>query len=306
MSDLITTVTGLITDVRPEFESIAAAEETQVSFKSELSFALQIFQGSDYLVRIANSNPASLKAAILNIASIGLTLNPALKLAYLVPRKNKVCLDISYMGMTKLATDSGSIKWVKADIVRAADDFALNGMGKEPTHRFNPFAKDRGDILGAYCVAKTIDGEYLTDVMSLDELLDIRDRTEAYKSYEKDNSKLCPWVTDESEMMKKTVIRRAYKMWPKTYKLAEAIKVLNETDGIDFARVRDITPANEEQLKELDSIVSLIPGDTKGRLLKHLSEREKTAIEKLEDLTAEQAIYSINFLKEYLPKGATK
>jgi recombination protein RecT len=33
------------------------------------------------------------------VAAIGITLNPASKLAYLVPRDGMVCLDISYMGL---------------------------------------------------------------------------------------------------------------------------------------------------------------------------------------------------------------
>ncbi len=80
-----------------------------VNYDTEAMFAMQIINKNSYLMGIANSNPASLRDAVINIASIGLSLNPATKYAYLVPREKAACLDISYIGLIKLATDTGSI-----------------------------------------------------------------------------------------------------------------------------------------------------------------------------------------------------
>jgi recombination protein RecT len=101
----------------------------------------------------------------------------------------------------------------------------MNGFDREPTHKFNPFAKDRGEIVGVYCVAKTNHGDWVTDTMTIDEVYAIRDRSESYKA-----GKSTPWKTDPGEMIKKTIVKRASKMWPKTDRLDEAIHHLN-TDG---------------------------------------------------------------------------
>lgn len=146
-----------------------------------------------------------------------------------MPRDGKICLDISYMGLMDLAIDSGSIRWGQAELVYANDTFGLNGIDQQPTHIRNPFAKDRGDVVGVYVVVKTADGDYLTDAMSVDEINAIRDRSSAWKAWIS-KQKSCPWLTDWGEMAKKTVVKRAYKYWPKTERLDTAIHHLN-TDG---------------------------------------------------------------------------
>lgn len=61
--------------------------------------------------------------AVFNVALTGLTLNPTLKLAYLVPRYNnasrelEVHLEPSYQGLVKLVTDTGSAKSVSSQVV---------------------------------------------------------------------------------------------------------------------------------------------------------------------------------------------
>jgi recombination protein RecT len=196
-----------------------------IKFKAEAEFAVQVLMNNEYSLGIAVKNPDSVRNSVMNLAAIGLSLNPAKKQAYLVPRKNAICLDISYMGMVELAIASGSVRMVKAELVRANDTFEMNGFDREPTHKFNPFAKDRGEIVGVYCVAKTAHGDWMTDTMTIDEVYAIRDRSESYKA-----GKSTPWKTDPGEMIKKTIVKRASKMWPKTDRLDEAIHHLN-TDG---------------------------------------------------------------------------
>ena len=227
MTNAIATITNDIYATKDAFSAVA--NETGLNFEREAGFAVQAIQGNDYMTKVALSNRQSVVNAVTNIAAIGISLNPAKKQAYLVPRDGKVCLDISYIGLMNLAMGTGSIRWAQAELVHTNDSFSLNGMDRPPSHSFDPFSADRGDPKGVYVVVKTSDGDYLTETMSISEVNDIRDRSSAWKAWISKKAS-CPWVTDWPEMAKKTVVKRAYKYWPKTEQLEKAIHHLN-TDG---------------------------------------------------------------------------
>lgn len=214
----------LINQQRETFSRVCA--DASIEFEREASFAMQVLQGNDYLMNTAMRNKTSLQAAIVNVAAIGISLNPASKLAYLVPRDSKICLDISYIGMMHLAQQTGAIQWGQAVIVKANDTFELEGIDQPPTHKFNPFGEDRGDIIGVYVVVKCDNGDYLTHAMPISKVNDIRDRSSAWKAYQSKGTK-CPWVTDYEEMVKKTCVKQAAKYWPRRDRLDNAIHHMN-------------------------------------------------------------------------------
>jgi recombination protein RecT len=260
---------------------LPVVSDESVVWEKEKQFAIQALQANDYLSKIAESKPATLQNAIINIASIGISLNPALKHAYLVPRKGGVCLDLSYMGLLHLAQSSGVILWGQCKIVRANDTYQNAGLSKEPTHLANTFG-DRGDIVGAYCTVKTVDGDFLTEEMNITEIFEIRERSEAYKR------KSGPWKTDEGEMIRKTVVKRAYKYWPKCERLGSAIQMLND-NGEGVIAEKDITPFVENPIRELqDLLVNKDP----AQYLPWLK------VEKFEDVTEDQAAAAVLILRK--------
>lgn len=228
---------------------VSVLSDPSINFEREAVFAMQVLSRNDYTLKVAANNRQSVADAITNVASIGISLNPARKQAYLVPRDGRICLDISYMGLMDLAMATGSIRWAKAELVHERDRFELNGFDAPPTHSFKPFAKDRGPVVGVYVVVKTADGDYLTEAMGLDEVYAIRDRSSAWKAWIKDQ-KSCPWVTDEGEMIKKTCVKRAYKYWPKTERLEHAIHYLN-TDGGQGIDLSGQQPAADPAVADL-------------------------------------------------------
>jgi len=244
----IETVQALVLNTQPVFESVLC--DKSIQFQREAEFAMQIMQANDYLVECAVKNAQSVIDAVTNIAAIGISLNPAKKHAYLVPRKGKICLDISYMGLMELAIQSGSIRWAQAVLVHASDSFTVVGVDRPPVHERDPFAKERGNIIGVYVVAKTADGDYLTDTMTTDEINQIRDRSEAWKAWVS-KQKSCPWVTDWAEMAKKTVVKRAQKYWPKTERLEKAVHYMDTDGGEGINLNPDVLQLSSEQMDDV-------------------------------------------------------
>ena len=216
-----------------ERKFVDMAKRTGMDYAAESLFAFQACEKNSYLARVAANNPISMRMSLVNVAAVGLSLNPATSLAYLVPRDGQVILDISYQGLIKIATDIGSILWAKAELVYDSDEFEYRGVSREPVHRFNPFKKDRGEFVGVYCIAKTPDGDYLVETMTASEIYQIRDLSMAYTRG--GEGKKGPWEDFFGEMTKKSVIKRASKTWPKSARddrLQTAVKVLNEHEGL--------------------------------------------------------------------------
>lgn len=281
MTTALTAIESKVLSLENAFNKV---NNYQINFRKESLFALQLLRTNDFLLRAAQNKPESLENAIMNIAAIGITLNPAQKEAYLVPRGGQVCLDISYMGLIKLATDTGSVTWVQAEIVREKDVFEHLGVGQKPNHKFQPFG-DRGQMIGVYCVAKLSTGEFLTTVMSKAEIEEIRNKSSQA-------SKSGPWVTFFEEMAKKTVIKRASKLWPKSERVQEAVEILNQHEGIDFSKGAHIEPAregleaNEDTFAKLREVL-VAKGRTEDKLIGYINTQFKTEIKTIEEMTPE-------------------
>ena len=213
-----------------KFMELDAANGSLVDFAQECLFARQQLLKNEFTLKTAANNPNSLQAAVLNVAAIGISLNPASAHAYLVPRDGAICLDISYRGLSKIATDAGAIKWAKVELVYEHDKFSWRGPALAPDHEADPFS-DRGAIKGGYCIAKLPDGEILTEVMPVEEINKIRDTS---KAYQKGGG---PWKQWYEEMAKKTILKRAYKSWPQTpnrRRVDLAVEALHQSEGTAY------------------------------------------------------------------------
>lgn len=220
---------------------VGALTDSSLTWAKECQFAIQLFQRNQKLAETAIANPTSAQNAIINVAAIGISLNPASKLAYLVPRDGMVCLDISYMGLLHIAQSAGVIKWGQCKLVHESDEYETLGLDKAPAHKYKPFATpdERGSVIGGYCTVKTADGDYLTEEMSVSEIEEIRKVSKA------GTSPKGPWVNFWSEMARKTIVKRAYKYWPHADRLDNAVDMLNETEGVFTEPVMPYTPEKE-------------------------------------------------------------
>jgi phage RecT family recombinase len=271
----------IVQKTAPDFIKLAQIHGA-VHFEREASFAIQLIEEKDYLAQVAMSNPDSLRRAVLNVAAVGLSLSPVHGLAYLVPRDGRICLDISYRGYVHLAIEAGLILWAKAEIVHENDTYTFLGMNLMPDHEFQPF-KERGDVIGAYCVAKLSSGEYMVENMSTAQIHAIRDRSASWVK-----NKSGPWKTDPGEMFKKTVIKRAKKSWPNARpdsRFAAAQEIESDADDTIFETTAvDVTQERTERLLGIRECLKFL-GKEESNYVTYLARVVNRDIKSLEELT---------------------
>jgi phage RecT family recombinase len=228
-----------------------ASKHDWMDLSAEQNYAVQHLYKNSMAADTARANPVSVQNAITNLSSIGISLNPALRHAYLVPRDKAICLDISYMGLMHLAQEIGSILWGQAKIVYEKDEYVSMGLDKEPSHKYKAFG-DRGDKVGCYCTVKLPNGDFLTEEMDSEQVLAVRDKS---KSKSSDYS---PWNTFEAEMWRKTVVKRASKYWPKSSgRLDTAIHVINEHEGLENNDEENVTLVKKLQMYGSDEFTPI-------------------------------------------------
>ena len=214
-----------LTSAYPKFELINPEKA-----KSELGFAMQIFQQSEYLQRC---DPTSILNAVVNVARTSITLNPVMRLAYLIPRKNRCVLEFSYMGLVAMLRDNGCIKSISAHIVYSDEEFEYNIAENKIMHKPN-YAETEQEhnsrkIIGCYSRATLPNNEVVYEFMPMWEIEKVKRMSDG------SDSKFSAWQTWKDEMIKKSVIKRHFKMLISgnpTEPLSTALAIENENNQI--------------------------------------------------------------------------
>jgi recombination protein RecT len=183
-----------------------------------------------------NYDPRAVFCEVSKAAALGLLLDPQLGEAYIVPVWNGKSgrrepeLRCGYRGIMKLARQSDEIANLYPGEVRQNDHFiAEEGTAKRLEHRPD-YTKPRGKPVCYYAVVHYKDGTSDHEVMDMESLHAIRDRSDGWKAFRAGKIKSTPWATDEGEMCKKTVLRRLLKRVPQSPELSEALGMENAAD----------------------------------------------------------------------------
>lgn len=181
--------------------------------------------------KLMDCTRSSLMKATVEAAELGLSLNPALKEADILPvyNRRKSCLEAQlrtrYGGEIKLARQSDQISKIYAHAVREKDAFEYQyGLNKTLRHVPGGSGK-RGALTHAYCVWHFKDGDADFVVIDREYVDKIKDRS---PSKNKDGKLTGPWITDEEEMWRKTAVHYASKYMPMA---AEAFQRAVAIDG---------------------------------------------------------------------------
>ncbi len=264
-----------------------------LEFAAEARYALEAVCKSKALLKC---DPETLKDSMVHLAAMGLSLNPAAQQAALIPRWNTksdkfdCTASPMYRGLMKLATDTGLVTNITAEVVFECEEDSFDvDLGSQPFLKHKPKLfvhkeervinlgnEKENRLIGCYCVAhlKNSEWPHIT-VMDLQETMAIANASDAFNP-RKDNKKPSgPWVYWAGEMVKKAVIRRASKQWPlsddsKYQRLLTAIEIDNRAEANEMhAAVRadqieadlgeTLTDEQVIQIKDLCSTQDLDP-----------------------------------------------
>ena len=190
---------GLVPFIMQPKQAYIAAGGNEQDFNREANFTSDLLASNSYLLQCAKSDPQALVAAVKNVGLTGLSLNPELRLGYLVPFKGKIKFMSSYMGKIDILIRTGVVRSIQAELVYEKDQFVYRkGVNATLEHTPDIFAEDRGKLKGGYYIAVLANGQIQYDVMPEKRIQEIKGRSEAVKS-----GKTSPWDTDFEEMAKK-------------------------------------------------------------------------------------------------------
>lgn len=168
---------------------------------------------------IQKCDAVSIALCIYGCAQLGLMPDPQTGHAYLVPFKGKATLVVGYKGFVELARRrKDGVDGVVSQVVYEGDECELDlGTAHHIVHKpyYTVGAEDRGDPVFVYCVARMKSGEEYIEAMPWGEVLNIKQKVEK-------RGPSAVWRDHLYEMARKTVVRRAAKLWPQTPELAQA------------------------------------------------------------------------------------
>jgi recombination protein RecT len=224
-----------------EFKRYRSDEHLQ--WNIEKAYALEIISQSNALQKCSGE---SIARSLIDLGAMGLTLSPAMKLAYLIPYKNQCTVSPSYMGLEQIAYKTGFVEMIQTVLVHENDpEFNVwtDENGRHISHI--EASGNRGKITHAYCIAWFSSGRQHIEVMDITELEACRDAAT------KKNLGQVPFTYTgafKGEMFKKNVLRRGWKHWPRVDnpRIREMMNAVDNTDPMDFTEGSKTVAARKE------------------------------------------------------------
>jgi recombination protein RecT len=259
--------------IRDTFVSLAKQAPVPLDWKREVGFAVQIIMRDD---RLLQCDLSSIVNAVVNLAAVGLTLNPIKQQATIVARWNrdKRCyeagLTIMYRGLAYLAGQAG-VTNIVTDVVYSADEFSVSrtDQGDQYVHKINVTTPRDGvsnKFVGVYVAARMPGNKALPKVewIPAEDIYAMRDQSDGYRDDKGEVRKNSPWVKWFDEMAKKSGLKRAQKRWeesaidsPHWERLQQAVSIDNVTEGVIKPRDSDIVVEQDKQKLSMEQIAEI-------------------------------------------------
>jgi recombination protein RecT len=177
--------------------------------------------------KLQQCTQVSVLRAVVTALALGLEPNNVLGEAHLVPHSKECVLYIGYRGLVKLAFNTGMIGKVEAFNAYSNERFKVDyGADQEIHHEPLP-PSTRGDFIASWCKVPMTTGHTSYTLMWHEEIESIRKASPMGSKG--------PWAHPHQvgEMRKKTVIKRACKLLPRSPidPLQRAVALDNQADA---------------------------------------------------------------------------
>lgn len=204
---------------------------------------------------LAKFGQAKIMAGLMRGAMLGLDFYN--HEAYLVPYASDLQYQTSYIGQQKLIKKYSlrPVKEIYAEIVREDDFFETGIENNKRFVTFKPKPFNNKPVVGAFAVARFIDGDVLVETMNLEELEAVR------KASKMGNAGA--WKLWTSEMQKKSVIRRLCKKIEIDFENPEQKKLFEADTDIETDPVEIRNNAVNESANSVDFEPEVIDADVK-------------------------------------------
>lgn len=258
------TVRTLITKRMPHLKNVIQRGIDPDRFAK---IAITVIAKSDDLL---DCSPQSLLACMMQSAQLGLDLDPALGLAYLVPFKGTATFVPGYKGLMELARRSQSVSRIVARAVYANDSFEYE-FGTNDWIHHKPADGDRGELTHVYAVAhlappNVIDmqrrGKSTWEPSPATIEFVVLSKADVDKFRARSRAKSGPWFTDYDAMALKTAVRRLSTWLPKSPELQKAVRLDEQAeagDAQDFTIDLEPETPTEPTKPALDTLTARLP-----------------------------------------------
>lgn len=276
---------------QPKSKALKPADEIRnnlIKMEPQFKMALPNHISPEKFLRVAQTaianNPNLLKADRTSLYSACMALAqqgmlPDGREASLVCFGDRVTPLIMYQGILKKVRNSGELSTIMSEIVYEKDVFKywIDSDGQHLNHEPLMFG-DRGKVLGAYALAKLKDGSLYCEMMSEQQILEVKKVSRSAGAG--------PWSGPFFlEMYKKTVIRRLSKRLPLSTDLDMVFKA--DDEDIVFDEKAATTEPTATKKPKSSRLGKLIGSDTPKDVPTERDAQPSQDIENHEDVLPE-------------------
>jgi recombination protein RecT len=195
----------------------------------------QVFTLVQTNVELLKCTQLSILRGIIQASELGLELSGPMGHAYLVPRFSKkakaqeACFQIGWKGLVVLVYRGGHVATFRLKSAFANDYFRWEEGSSHVIEHIPARDGPRGDFTHFYAVSTTHTGQKDFEVMTLQEVIDWRNRYA--QGWE---NPLSAWSTSFEGMAHKTVARKLAKRLPASVELQEAIGAEEQAEVLEL------------------------------------------------------------------------